>query len=433
METNRIGLIRYDAPDSTPCVGSGLLVSKDVVLTADHVADGSNYRVEIRGRSYPISRVLRSGSPAADLAVLMLGESIDDIHPLKCARVDRDSVGHIADCTALGFPRWKREGNNRRSAQVDGIVPTGEGFESSAGEGLNAGFLTLVGNRKPSVEINSGLVTETNSTTPWGGMSGAVVVANGRWIIGVVRSVNLAADGQSLTVTPITAINDLIDSSRSELWAALGVVDPANLTLLPEGIHNVQAEAVGYQYDVYLSYWPESCIEPWVRKRFINPFKKVLVEELGRQPTIMTQQVSREEIGTINNARVLLAVLSKQYFYRDCCRAVFDSMLRRQIEEGFGTDQTPVRLVHAIVAHDFRSDESVPPDYRGTIEPVDFKRWAYDFEIQDWTIYTSYTDAVGELASQVAEAIIHAPVWRAEFPLRTPSGLPQPVPRKPVF
>jgi len=264
-------------------------------------------------------------------------------------------------------------------------------------------------------------------------MSGAVVIANGRWIIGVVRSVNLAADGQSLTVTPITAINNLPDSNRHGLWDALGVTDPDSLTLLPERPHNIQSEGVGYQYDIYLSYWPESCIEPWVRKRFIIPLKKALVEELGRQPTVMMQQVSREEIGIINNSRVLLAILSKQYFYRDCCRAVFDSMLSRQTEEGFGTEDKPIRLVHTIVAHDFRSDESVPSVYRGMIDPVDFKNWAYDFEIQDWTIYTSYTDAVSELASQVAAGILNAPVWRAEFPLRTPSGFPQPVARKPTF
>ena len=55
-------------------------------------------------------------------------------------------------------------------------------------------------------------------------MSGAGVVA-GDLIVGVVRSHNLAEGPQSLTVTPLTAI-DLLPSDRGRpLWEALGVTD----------------------------------------------------------------------------------------------------------------------------------------------------------------------------------------------------------------
>jgi hypothetical protein len=347
--------------------------------------------------------------------------------------VDQGIVGQIIDCAAVGFPRWKRDGNNRRSAQIDGTIPTGEGLESAAGEGLKFGFLTLVGNRKPATEINRGPVTEAGTSTPWGGMSGAVVIAAGRWIIGVVRSVNMAADGQSLTVTPMTAIEDLPDARRKEFWDALRITNATDLPLFPERQQPSSVEPQDYEYDIYVSYWPESCIEPWVRKRFIKPFREVLVEELGRQPTVILQQESHEDVTAITSSRVLLAILSKQYFFRDHCRTAFDSMLQRQVDEGFNTNKKPIRLVHTIVAHDLRSDEIVPPEYRGRFDPVDFKKWAYDFEIQDWAIYTSYADAVRDLASQVAEAVLHAPEWRAGFPVQRPSSVRQPVARKPTF
>ena len=52
VETGRVALIRYRAPDGTPCVGSGLLIDEGQVLTAGHVAEGSGYRVEC-GSSAP--------------------------------------------------------------------------------------------------------------------------------------------------------------------------------------------------------------------------------------------------------------------------------------------------------------------------------------------------------------------------------------------
>jgi len=96
METKRVALIRYRAPDGTECVGSGLLVNDQLVLTADHVADGSAHKVEIRGQSYDVSSILRSGSSEVDLAILRLEAQIPDVTPLRCARISQDAVGQVA-------------------------------------------------------------------------------------------------------------------------------------------------------------------------------------------------------------------------------------------------------------------------------------------------------------------------------------------------
>lgn len=435
VETSRIALIRFAAPDGTLCVGSGLLINDQVILTADHVADGSGHRVDIRGRSHDVSHVFRSGSSTVDLAVLRLKEAIAGVTPLRCARVDQDRVGQIASCAAVGFPRWKRDGEKRRSAQVDGTIPNGEGLEPTPDQGLKLGFLTLVGNRKPSRAIKQGPITEAGTTTPWGGMSGAVVIAEGSLVIGVVRSVNLAADGQSLTVTPLTAIDDLPDDRRrKEFWAALGVNSPDELVQLPaQKQQRLPAQAQDYEYDIYVSYWPKSFLNPWIRNRFIKPFRNILLEELGRQPSIFIADDTQNDNEAITRSRVLLAVLSKQYFYYDRCRVAFESMLRREAEEGFSTADKPMRLVHAIVAHDFLSDEVVPAECRGKFHPINFKDWAYDFEIQDWQIYKSFNDAVSSLASDIAAAVIQAPVWRSEFPLETPTMVNPPIQRRPTF
>ena len=233
METDRVALIRYAARDGTPCIGSGLLVGESSVLTADHVADGQGHRVECAGKSRDVSQVLRSGSPDVDLAVLTLCEPVAGIGWLSCARIDRRHVGRVDSCVAIGFPRWKKDGEKRRSAQVEGVVPTAEGLEATADAGLRAGFLTLVGNRMPEApRVPVGAMSEGKRATSWGGMSGAGVVAV-NFVIGVVRSHNIAAGAQSLTVTPLTAIDSLPDESRCRFWEALGVASPEKLPRLP--------------------------------------------------------------------------------------------------------------------------------------------------------------------------------------------------------
>jgi hypothetical protein len=228
-----VALIHYIVPGGARCVGSGLLIDERRVLTADHVADGSGHWVECEHGMSAVARVLRSGMAEVDLAVLSLSEPFAGLGRLECARVDRSRVDRLGRCRAVGFPRWRRDGDQRRSAQVDGWVPTGEGLESTADSGLRAGWLTLVGDRIPGApEILTGMLKD-EPKSPWGGMSGAVVVA-GDLVVGVVRSHNLAAGGQSLTVTPLTAIEQLPPELRDAFWKALGVPDPGRLPTLPE-------------------------------------------------------------------------------------------------------------------------------------------------------------------------------------------------------
>ena len=433
-ETRRIALIRYSSSEGTECVGSGLLINDRTVLTADHIAEGAEHRVDCLETTHEVGYVLRSQSSNVDLAVLSLKTPIPGLEPLRCARVDQRRAGKIDSCTALGFPRWKNDGPTRRTAQVDGIIPTGEGLEATAGDGLRLGLLTLVGNRKPTEQIPPGSLVGMERSSSWGGMSGAAVVAGGL-VIGVVRSYNLAADGQSLTVTPLTAINDLPDDiQKKEFWEALGVPNPSELPLLPnENICDPLERDQGYQYDVCVSYWPKSRIDPWIRKRFLPTFRNMLFEELGRRPAILVARDAHTADKAILRSRVLLAILSRPFFEDAGCRALFESMLRRQTDEGFSERHNQTRLVHAIIAHDFRSDDQIPEEYRGHFEPINFKEWAYDFEIQDWHTNKCFNDAIGELSSTIADALAQAPAWHPEFPLCAPATLSVPTPRRPIF
>ena len=151
---------------------------------------------------------------------------------LSYARVNRNCVDQVSGCVSVGFPRWNKHGERRRTAQISGCIPTAEGLEPAADDGLHAGYLTLVGDRIPGAPPIPQSELHDRSASPWAGMSGAgVVVAD--MVIGVVRSYNLAAGGQSLTVTPLTALERLPATQRWRFLDALGIHDLNQITPLP--------------------------------------------------------------------------------------------------------------------------------------------------------------------------------------------------------
>jgi hypothetical protein len=233
VETSRVALIRYQSPDGSRYVGTGLVLDDRQVLTADHVADGTGHRVTCGGGDHAVASVLRSRSLAVDIALLTLSEPIGRPGRLSCAQVDRSRVNRVTGCVAVGFPRWRKDKDQRLTAQVYGWVPTAEGLDPAANAGLRAGLLTLVGDRIPGAPPIPETELRDSSGSAWGGMSGAGVVVDDL-VIGVVRSHNLAAGGQSLTVTPLTALEQLPAELRQQFWAALGIKDPAQLPVLPD-------------------------------------------------------------------------------------------------------------------------------------------------------------------------------------------------------
>jgi hypothetical protein len=270
-------------------------------------------------------------------------------------------------------------------------------------------------------------------------MSGAVVTA-GDLIIGVVRSINAAAGGQSLTVTPLTAINHLPDEKKHQFWQALGVTDPETIPVLPTVRQLDLARTDEYVHDVFISYPTGGDVEPWVRNRFINRFRRALQEELGHQNVFvggngtspgMSWNVSFAH--ELRRSRVLLAVLSKQYFRKAACLSELHSMVQRQTNEGYGTTDNPMRLVHAISASDCRSEESLPDEYRGKFAVIDFTDWAYDMDLPDWKLNKDFTDALHHLAETVGQMVNSAPPWKHGFPAITPAVPSAPAQRKPMF
>jgi Trypsin-like peptidase domain len=225
LSTDRAVLIRY-THNGELRRESGLRVGGRYVLTTDHCANGEDHRIVVGGQEHKATVQVRSHTAQIDVAVLAAEESLPELSWLRCARVDRTIVGNVTGCVTVGFPQWK--GGGSELAQVAGTIPTAEGLDPSLPPGSFAGL---------SMKITNEDIPDTRDdlnepSSPWHGMSGAVVVYQGSLILGVVRGQAGVERTRSLALTPLEAIGGLAVETATAFWAALGVESVSELRLL---------------------------------------------------------------------------------------------------------------------------------------------------------------------------------------------------------
>lgn len=232
MDSDRAVMIRYQDHNKRR-VGSGLRIGGTLVLTAGHVASGSDYTVLLNSSEVSAKVALCSPDPIIDLALLEI-DGGPELPRLKCARINRDLVATVSGCAALGFPDYQKGNHERRMVQIDGSIPTAEGNRARLGAGITAGYLTfkVTGPLPRDLPQIEGANLED---TPWAGMSGGVVFTATNHILGVIRHHNPAAGTGTLALTAIDDIESLPNPHRAHFWTALGVTFPEHLPRLPQG------------------------------------------------------------------------------------------------------------------------------------------------------------------------------------------------------
>lgn len=205
--------------------GSGYLIAPGCILTAAHVLAGAT-AVRVRldvGQTAEIDAqaerwwVGAAGRAGADLAVVTI-----PINVTAGRIVERARFGRISDCTAvlavqaLGFPRFKLRGSGisigepeqfRDLEHVTGHAPVA----ANRRQGTLAVYLD---DPPPASSGDAG-------TSPWEGLSGAAVWADGR-IIGVVAEHHPSEGTGRLTARRIDrAHGDLRESDSGRLSSSL--------------------------------------------------------------------------------------------------------------------------------------------------------------------------------------------------------------------
>jgi tetratricopeptide (TPR) repeat protein len=204
-------------------VGSGFVVGSGLVLTAAHNVGDGELLVRARGTEWSATVLLRGPVESADLALVEFTGAGVEFLPCRYGQVDERAPGVVDRCWAVGFPFYKERAQVGRGApprrerlttQVRGQIP--------AGENLGRSLLTLQVDRMPAARGGSG-------QSEWSGMSGAVVFADDI-VVGVVSEHHRPEGSASLTVVPVTAIDDLPDARH--WWRALRT-DPSEFVRLP--------------------------------------------------------------------------------------------------------------------------------------------------------------------------------------------------------
>lgn len=227
----RYTLIRYEDPGGDMFVGSGFLVNGRAVLTAGHVATGGKHRIVFAGQEIAVEEVVRSGTEEVDLAVLILKEDVAPLEQVRFAQLYRGGGVTITGVWAVGFPRLSKDDKGRASLQVEGFIVPADGVHPMASGGPDGEWLTLVGTATSSGPQIFEDLPDPRDGSPWGGMSGAVVIKDGM-VVGVIRSPSTVKGPQALAVTPLTALKGLPEGRRQEFCKALGLDDIDTLPTL---------------------------------------------------------------------------------------------------------------------------------------------------------------------------------------------------------
>ena len=221
--------------------GSGCLVVGRTVLTAAHVVTGA-LSVLVRGPD-KIARqaaldpafVGDSDGPGPDMALIEIIDTVVDVPPMGLAAVDRDSSAGdpVERCHVIGYPVFKERDNGgrfRETVDAFGHVPVLSG--------LAGGLLSVQVSSDPPEPLPPAQVALGDS--PWSGMSGGPVVADGL-LLAVVTEHAPREGPSAITATPLTALEHNPQhpgwgqgvADPAAWWARLGVPGVKALTRLP--------------------------------------------------------------------------------------------------------------------------------------------------------------------------------------------------------
>ena len=236
IPTDRIVAVVARLPSGKEQIGSGYLVGPGLVLTAAHCTWDFKTRVppmslRVYRKSDGAMRVVRvvNASAPYDVAVLDLDVPLGPtgLPPPSYGRVDQTHGLELEGCEAIGYPLFQYDpvDQQRNSAQIKGTIRTSDDAE--------LGYLLLrdallESVTSPKVAGDAG----RDSTSAWGGLSGALVFHQGL-ALGIVIEHHPRQGASALRLAPFSVLAGASDRDTRQVADALGLVAPE--LLIPAG------------------------------------------------------------------------------------------------------------------------------------------------------------------------------------------------------
>ncbi len=174
-----------------------------------------------------------------------------------------------------------------------------------------------------------------------------------------------------------------------------------------------------YLYDIFISYKRHREWDNWVQVHIRTLLDTYLTQELARAPEIFIDD--KIEIGAdwpkrlgrnLGGAKILIPILSKDYFASDWCIHELDLMHGRFMRH------PECRIIIPLIRHD---GEMIPNEIR-RIQSYDIKKFGNPDIQRKTPRYEQFSDVIGEIAPLIADAIQQAPTydrsWQTECTCR---------------
>jgi hypothetical protein len=163
---------------------------------------------------------------------------------------------------------------------------------------------------------------------------------------------------------------------------------------------------MSYGSDVFISYRREKhAWTPWARDTFRPALESCLQRELGDPPKIFIDHQTPIGANFVNHlasalarSKVMVALLSKDYFSSDWCVHELDLMMER----AGGND-----LIIPVVVHDGHSI----PDAVGLLQHADFRNYAIPALCDAGQLHAEFWSALMSLAPRIGSAIEAVPAF----------------------
>ncbi len=175
-----------------------------------------------------------------------------------------------------------------------------------------------------------------------------------------------------------------------------------------------------YSYDVFISYRRNGNVADWVQRHLVKVLSNCLTDELEREPTIFLDV--RMDTGTLwptelmnglQRSRVMVAVLSPQYFRSSWCLAEWETLARREAATG--------HIGRLIFPLTFSDGDRFPPSALDR-QCRSMKPWAYPYpQFSESLDFLPFHDEVRSIAVEIARRLDSVPNWSGDWPVEQPA------------
>ncbi|GAB3444007.1 TIR domain-containing protein [Actinophytocola sediminis] len=193
----------------------------------------------------------------------------------------------------------------------------------------------------------------------------------------------------------------------------------------------------GYKFDVFISYSRRGNVQKWLLNHFYPKLQDCLADQLAPAPTVYIDRLMPHGVHwpsslkkALRHTKIMIPVLTPQYFESRWCMAEWRSMREREKLLGLADLEIPQSLRYPILYADSQNF----PDEGRELAWQDFKEHSMpDPGFQDSREYVPFHRRVVTLAEDLAELLVQVPAWQPDWPLIDLEGPyhipPPPLPR----